>query len=380
VFDYLKNNKYFAQVAGTIERHAVEELKEFGAEVIQEIPRGIRFSCNQETLYRIVYCSRLIQRVLVPIINFQCHSEKYLYQQSYKNVDWTSIFDLNESFSIDCNVSKSNISHSLYASQLLKDAICDQFRDKFNARPNFSTKDADFNLSLHISDNHATISFDAAGKSMHKRGYRKGSNSAPMQETLAAALVRLSGWDGSKPLYDVMCGSGTILAEALMHYCHIPAGYLREDKGLKYLPDFDSELWEKIKKEENSKIIALPNGLINGSDISAKSIEFAKENLLSLPSGNKINLKTASFQNLEKIPERVIISNPPYGVRLGERENVGKLYNELGDFLKQKCPQSEAYILCGSNDLVSALRLRAHWKKTLKNGDIETKFAKIIMK
>lgn len=380
MLEYINNKKYFAQVAGSLEKHAAEELKELGAEVIQEIPRGIRFSCDQETLYRVIYCSRLVQRILAPIISFQCHSDKYLYSQAYKNVEWTELFKLEESFSIVSNVSNSKIQHSLYAGQVLKDAICDQFRDKYEARPNFSTKEADLNLSLHITDNWATISFDVAGKSLHKRGYRKASNLAPMQETLAAAVIKLSEWDGSKPLYDVMCGSGTLLAEALMKYCNIPAGYLREDKGLEYLPDFNEELWNKVRKDENDKIRELPSGMINGSDISATSVAFAQENLHALPYGDRVKLNVSSFQHLEKQDNRVIICNPPYGVRLGEKETINKLYNELGDFLKQKCPASEAYVLCGSNELVSALRLRANWKKTLKNGDIETKLAKIIMR
>ncbi|OQY37911.1 MAG: hypothetical protein B6226_04460 [Candidatus Cloacimonetes bacterium 4572_65] len=380
MFEYTKSDKYFAQVSGGLERHAVEELTAFGAEIVQEVPRGIKFSCTKEVLYRIIYCSRLIQRVLAPLISLDCHSEKYLYSQLYKNVDWTSLFSLDETFAIISNVSDSRIDNSLYAGQVMKDAICDQFREKYNARPDFSSRDADIVFSLHIRENFATVSMDAAGKSLHKRNYRQGTNVAPMQETLAACVVKLTEWKGDNVLMDVMCGSGTILAEALMKYCNIPAGYLRSDQGIYFLPDFDKELWLKIRAEENAKIIPLPKGLIKGSDVSAKSISYAKKTLRMLPSGENVELEVKRFQEIEVGENRTIVCNPPYGVRMGTLERTETLYNDLGDFLKKKCPKSVAYVLCGSADLVPALRLRAHWKKSLKNGDLDTKLAKIIMR
>jgi putative N6-adenine-specific DNA methylase len=378
--EYIKTSKYFAQVAGSLEPHAKAELEELGATVLQEVPRGLRFSCDKATLYRILYTSRLLQRVLAPLFSFQCHSEKYLYSQANKAIDWTALFSPELSFGIDSNVSNSHISHSLYAGQLLKDAICDQFREKFGRRPDFKTQGADINLNLHIRENWAAIALDVSGLSMHKRGYRTGANLAPLQETLAAAMVRLSGWKGETPLLDPMCGSGTILAEAMMAYCHIPAGYLREDKGIGFLPDFDSKLWQTIRCEENAKIIPLPKGLISGSDSSPASIVYARENLANLPGGENVSFDICRFQDLEKQAGRCIITNPPYGVRLGNTDSTLILYHELGDFLKQKCPNSEAYILCGSKELVPELHLRAHWKKSLKNGDIDVKLAKIIIK
>ena len=156
----------------------------------------------------------MIQRVLAPIISLDCHSEKYLYSQLNKNVDWTALFNLDETFSIVSNVSDSKIGNSLYAGQVMKDAICDQFRDKFNADQTLQLRDPDISFSLHIRKNMATVSFDVAGKSLHKRNYRQGVNVAPMQETLAAAVIKLTEWKGDTILMDVMCGSGTLIIEA----------------------------------------------------------------------------------------------------------------------------------------------------------------------
>jgi len=213
--------RYFAVVAGSLERHASQELESLGAEVLKVHSRGLDFMAELPVLYRILYCARLIQRVLQPILSFNCHSYKYLYNQARKNIDWSEIFELTNSFGINCNVSNSFTRHSLYSSQILKDAICDSFRDKYGARPNYSNREPDILFNLHIHENRATISLDILGLSMHKRGYRQHSVEAPLQETLAAAMVKLSGWEGDEPLYDPMCGSGTILAEAHMHYCRI---------------------------------------------------------------------------------------------------------------------------------------------------------------
>jgi len=377
--EYQKNHTYFAQVAGSLEKHAKEELTELGATVFKEVPRGLHFSCANQTLYRIVYCSRLAQRILAPLASFNCHSEKYLYQMAGKLVDWTSLFSVERSFGIESNVSASKINHSLYAGQRLKDAVCDQFRAKFGKRPDFMSSGADINFNLHLRENKAVISLDISG-SMHKRGYRSSTVEAPLQETLAAAIIRLSGWSGDKPLLDPMCGSGTLLAEALMHYCHIPAGYLRSQLAIRTLPDFEPQLWQTMKESADSEIRALPKELISGTDIKARNLEVTGQNLAQLPYGDRISLKVSRFQDLSTRPGLCIVTNPPYGVRLGSEDSIKSLYNDLGDFLKQKCPASEAYILCGSDMLVPALRLRAHWKKSLKNADLDVKLAKIIIK
>ncbi len=363
-----------------MERHAAAELGELGAALGREVPRGLHFSCDQETLYRVLYTSRLVQRVLAPLATFACPDEKTLHRKARDLIDWTSLFPVDTSFGIQANVSSGRIRHSLYAGQLLKDAICDSFRDKTGQRPDFSTRQAPVNFNLHIHADRATISLDMTGVSMHKRGYRKAAGAAPLQETLAAAMIRLSGWDGSRKLLDPMCGSGTILAEALMHYCRVPAAWLRRDSGYQFLPDHAPELFERVKASAVALIRPLPEGLIEGSDMNARNVETARENLALLPGGDRVELQVSRFQDLGRESGRRVITNPPYGVRLEDSGSAERLYNELGDFLKQKCPDSESYILCGDKNLVPRLRLRAHWKKNLKNADLEVALAKIVVR
>jgi len=373
----LEQDHYFAVVSGSLEKIARLELENFGARIIWDIPRGLHFCCSKESLYRILYEARLIQRVLMPLLHFDCHSIKYLYQQAFKNIPWHTMFGLSQSFGIDTNVSNSFTRHSLYAGQILKDAICDNFRERFGERPAFTNKEPDILFNLHIHDNKVTISLDILGQSLHKRGYRKASVEAPLQETLAAAIIQMGSWDQEMPLWDPMCGSGTILAEALMLYCRIPAGYLRNHSRLELMPAFDSGLWQEVVKQANAGIRELPQGLIRGSDINETAIRAAEENLRLLPFGDRVKFETMRFESYSGDFCGIIFSNPPYGVRLGNHDDVGILYSALGDYLKQHCKGSTAYILCGSKELIPKLRLRAHWSKSIKNGDLDSRLAKI---
>lgn len=375
----MENQRYFAVVQGSLEKHAQAELEGFGAKVLQELPRGFYFSCSEAELYRILYEARLLQRVLLPLFNFDCHSTKYLYREAFNRIDWTKIFDLKESFGIVSNVGNSAIKHSLFAGQTLKDAICDRFRSVYDARPDFSTKNPDILFNLHIFNNHANIYLDILGQSMHKRGYRKVSTDAPMQETVAAAMIRLSEWDGNTPLWDPMCGSGTILAEALMFACNIPAGYLRDNSKISKMPSYDPALWEKTVREANARIKPLPKGLISGSDMGYKTVAAAKENLKNLPGGDRIELWQMMIQDFDGKFSGYIVTNPPYGVRLSDPKQVHRIYEDLGDFLKKRCGDSTAFVLCGEKALIPKLRLRAHWDKSLKNGNLDSRLAKIVI-
>jgi putative N6-adenine-specific DNA methylase len=259
----------------------------------------------------------------------------------------------------------------LYASQVLKDGIADYFRSKFDKRPNVNTVNPDVRFNLFIEKDKAILSLDTSGESLHKRGYRLLAGEAPMQETLAAAIIRLSEWNGEKPLLDCMCGSGTILCEALMHYCRIPAQKLRKNFGFFYLPDFDKTLWEKLRQEADEKIRPLPKGLISGSDKSPISLKVAKDNLSRLPYSDSVTLSAHPFQHIKQFENGVLITNPPYGIRLGERDEVEALYKELGDFIKTKCKSTTAFIYTGDPSLRKHIGLKTSKRIPLVNGKLE---------
>lgn len=375
MFQYQLTNRYFGQIAGAMEELGAEELAQLDAHDIKTSYRGVFFNAEPAILYRINYTSRLFTRILAPLLTFQCHSTRYLYKTA-KTINWAGLFSVDHTFAVFASVANSKIKHSKYAALVLKDAIADYFRDNYQKRPNIEKINPDVWINLHIDNDKAVISFDCSGGSLHRRGYRSEAVAAPIQETLAAAIIRLTEWDGSRPLYDPMCGSGTLLCEALMRYCQIPAGYLRKKFGFELLPDFDPHLWLDEKQAADQKIRQLPEGIIAGSDVSAGAIASATNNCSRLPGGGYINLGIKDFHDIKSLANQVIVCNPPYGIRLGDKMEIVQLYNAFGDFLKQKCQAASAFVYLGDRQLIPQIGLKPRWKKPLVNGALDGRLVK----
>jgi putative N6-adenine-specific DNA methylase len=371
MYEYRKNGRFFAQAPGSMEELCLAELRELDATNCELAYRGVYFQADPATLYRINYSSRLLSRVLAPLLSFPCSDPRTL-TAAARTYRWETLFAVDQTFSITASVAKSDITNSLYAAQCLKDGIADHFRDVTGGRrPDVDTVSPDVRFNLRIENNRAGISLDTSGASLHKRGYRLLAGEAPMQETLAAAIIRLSGWQGEQPLWDCMCGSGTLLCEALMHYCRIPAQFLRKHFGFFHLPDFDPALWKKVKAECDAGIRPLPEGLISGSDISRKALDIARSNLSHLPFASSVALSCKAFQHVKRFENGLLLANPPYGIRMGEIEQVRKLYTELGDFLKQRCTGTSAWIYTGDKALRKNIGLRSNRRIPLVNGKLE---------
>lgn len=375
MYKYQEHPRYFAQLAGGIEDIGADEVTELGASDTSPSYRGCYFDADDETLYRINYLSRLVTRVLAPLTSFGCHSTDYLYR-TLREFEWTDFLGVDDTFAVFANVSNSKIRHSKYAALRVKDAVVDTFREATGRRPNVDTRDPHVWFNLHIENNHATLSVDTSGGSLHRRGYRVDAGTAPMQETVAAAIIRLSEWNGETPLYDPMCGSGTILAEALMHICRIPAGYLREHFGFEALPDFQPEVWSRVREGADAEIRPLPEGMIGGSDIDPEAVQVARKNLMVLPEGQNVQLKVADVLGLEGFDGATIITNPPYGIRMGNRRRVEGLITSFGDFLKQRCTGSTAFLYVGERELLKHVGLRPTWKRTLVSGSLDGRLAR----
>lgn len=376
MFEYQRTGRYFAQTGRELERLAAEELTEIGATQVELGFRGVHFSASRNVLYRIIYCARLISRVLAPLVRFECPGEDDLYRHSLA-VEWEGILSPRQTFAVSASVSGEGITHSHFAALRVKDAIVDRFRDRTGQRPDIDVRRPDVGINLYVEDRNAALSVDVSGGSLHRRGYRLVSVSAPVQETLAAAIIRLSGWQGEKPLVDPMCGSGTLLAEAVMSGCSIPAATKRGRFGFENLPDFEAQVWAAVKAESDSRIRPLASGLISGSDLDPQAVAAAQTNLNSIPQGNQVGVRRADFRDIERVENSVIVCNPPYSVRQGDIEEVRKLYKDFGDFLKQRCPGSTAYLLCGNLDLIGAIGLKPSRRIILYNGPIECRLVKI---
>ena len=372
LFDYQKNRKYFAQIAGRSEKIGARELQDLGAEDIEIGYRGAHFKADKSTVYKINYTARIVTRVLAPITEFPSPNTDILYDEA-KKIPWENFFTIDDSFAIyaNINIKSSKIYHSKYASLKLKDAIVDRFRDKRGKRPDVNTIRPDIVFNLYIENDIATISLDTSGDSLHRRGYRIDSGEAPMQESLAATIIRLAQWNGENELYDPMCGSGTLLCEALMKYCRIPSGYLKNNFGFENLPDFDFKLWKEVKDSCDSKIKKLETGLIKGSDISSEMIRIARENCSQLPYGDRIILSVKPFQDIKKIENMTIVVNPPFGIRMSNVGRLKNLYTEFSKWLKNKASGSKVLVYSGKPELLDYIWMRADWEKKLVNGGVE---------
>ena len=375
MYEYQITKRYFAQIAESIKDLGIQELHDLGASNITPEYGGLYFNAGKEALYRINYSSRLVSRVLAPLVSFNCRAPEQLYKKA-RGIKWMDFISVRGTFAVFGNVSDSSITNSHYASLRLKDAIADSFREKSGRRPDVDTRDPDIWLNIYIRSNNAVISVDTSGGSLHRRGYRKDAVPAPMQETVAAAIIRYTQWDGSVPLYDPMCGSGTLLIEALMHYCRIPSGLLRKRFGFESLPDHNRSLWARVKKDQDRQMRDLPAGLISGSDISPEAFKISKMNFLRLPNGDRIRLEKLDFRKGKGLTNGVIIMNPPYGIRTGNAQELDSLYGSLGDFLKQKCKGSAAYIYFGEREYIKKIGLKPAWKKPLVSGGLDGRLVK----
>jgi len=375
-YTYQSTQNYFAQVGEGLETLAQEELLELGANHVKLAYRGMYFKAEAKALYKITYMSRFIQKIIATLEFFDCHSTNYLYQRA-SAIEWSDFLTPDTTFAIFSNVSNSHIRHSKYAALCVKDAIADYFTKRFDKRPNVDTENPDVWFSLFLHSNRAVIGLEVSGGSLHKRGYRAVGHEAPMQETIAAAIIKQAEWDGERPLIDPMCGSGTLLCEALMRYCRIPSGYLRPIFGFEFLPDFDTDLWKQVKKSCNEAIRPLPDDLISGSDVSIKAIEAASANLLCLPHGDKVKLRAVDFRHVKDVKNTTIVSNPPYGLRLQKKEGMALFTKELGDFLKQQCTGSSAYLYFGDRQWIKSIGLKTAWKRPLASGGLDGRLVKL---
>jgi len=378
LYIYQKTNRYFAQVANDIKDLAAAELRRLGAAGTEDAYRGLHFKAEPKVLYRVNFESRLISRVLAPLASFPCPSDEALYQQASR-IHWGDFLDPSRTMAVFATVSHSTITHSQFAALRLKDAVVDYFRRRTGKRPSIDTRDPDVWLNLHIEKNRATISLDTSGGSLHRRGYRKQTVSAPMVETLAAAIIHLTEWDGQQPLVDPFCGSGTLLCEAYMAASRTPAGILRRRFGFENLPDFDTRLWQQVKRSGlNQRILTHP-GLISGSDIAAEAVRATRANAATITRNHHIGIEQQDAFSIPKIEGKLIVCNPPYGIRMGRNDDLAGFYKRLGDFLKQRCRRSTAFIYFGERAYIKRLGLKPSWKKPLATGGLDGRLVKYVL-
>ena len=372
---YQRDPRYFAQVGGGAESSAAEELRALGATDLTGGVRGIHFRADAATLYALVYAARLPQRIIAPLAQFHCHDADYLFRQT-KALAWEQFLRPEQTLAVFANVSGSRLRDSRYVVQRVKDGICDRLRETTGTRPRVDIRSPHLWVSAHVAHDLVTLGLDLSGGSMHRRGYRREQGEAPMQETVAAAIIDLSGWDARSPLYDPMCGAGTLLAEAWLKAAGIPAGFLREHFGVMQLPDFDLVIWKSMKKGRDSRISPPPAGTVRGSDLDPAMVDAARRNLARLPGGDRIEVARADLRTLTGLGGALVVSNPPYGLRLQAGGGIDAFTKELGDWLKFRSGASAACLYFGERALLKHIGLRPAWKVPLRNGGLDGRLAR----
>lgn len=350
------------------------ELDLLGAANTQILKRAVSFEGDISLLYRANYACRAALRILKPILVFPITKQEDLYNH-INNIPWEDYISNEKSLAVDAVNASSVFTNSQYVSLKTKDAIVDRFREKTGSRPSVDLDNPDLRINIHLYKETCTVSLDSSGSSLHKRGYRHVTGPAPLNEVLAAGLIQLSGWDKKVPLYDPMCGSGTILIEANMLARNIPSGYFRPKFGFEKWMDFDQILWDKIKEEENAKIVDTNVG-IYGTDISSRAIATAAENIGFTKFQKQIHIEVAAFENtIPKGPGGMIICNPPYDERL-QLDDIISFYKSIGDVLKKKYTGFEAWIISSDLKALKFIGLHPSKKIMVFNGPLECKFVR----
>jgi len=349
-----------------------EELRKLGAQNVKPMNRAVSFKGDKGFMYKANLNLRTALRILKPIAYFQAHNEKELYQKLCE-IDWPGIFDLDSTFATHATTHSEVFTHSKYASLVMKDAIVDTFRKKFDKRPNVDPEMPNISINLHIAKHTCTVSLDSSGDSLHKRGYKLNAVTAPMNEVLAAGLILLSDWNKISNFHDPMCGSGTLLIEAALIAYNIPANIFRERFGFEGWKNFDEELFEKIKEISLEKETHY-YGKITGSDHFQKAVRISRENIDNALFYENIKVTKSDFFETEIAPETFVIFNPPYGERIDL--GVNDFYEKVGATLKHKYQGCSIWLISSDIENMKFIGLRPSRKIKVMNGKLECSFRK----
>lgn len=366
-----QKKQFVAKTLQGLEEILAEELRVIGASDVTVQRRLVSFTGTTEILYRANFQVRTATRILMPIYEFKARNAEELYGLA-KKFDWTSVMDLSHKFAVDATVSSEFFTHSHYVALKLKDAVADHFRDRYGRRPFVDPKKPNIQLHIHISDQDCTILLDSSGESLHKRGYRLYQDIAPINEVLAAGLIKLSGWDGTTPIIDPMCGSGTILIEAALMARGIAPGVFRKHFGFEDWLDFDKTTFEKVFNDESYEHDATPT--IIGGDLSKAAVEVAILNFKNAGVNKLIEINQLSlFDYYPPEGPGFVITNPPYGERL-KKEQITVFYKQMGDCFKQRFHNYNVWMISGNPEALKNFGLHPTKTHTLFNGPLECKY------
>lgn len=346
-----------------------QELEQLKCQDIRAVDGGVACKGGMEQVYRINLHSRTASRVLLRLTKSGYRSEQDIYKAA-KNIRWTDWFDLEQTFKVKVEGKRAQVKSLDFVGLKIKDAVCDVFRDACDARPSVGKILPDIRIHAFIDERDIQIFIDTSGEALFKRGYRQDTGEAPMRENLAAGLLLLAGYDGTQPFQDPFCGSGTIVIEAAWIATRRAPGLMRRF-GFEKLKNFDAALWKKLQHEAETQIRPAP-APISGSDNDRYMIRAAVANAQAAEVETFIRFEVKDAQDTRPNGEGgILISNPPYGVRLAEVQALQALYPQLGAWLKQHYAGWLAGIFTGDRDMPKFMRLSPKRKIPLYNGNLD---------
>jgi len=372
---------FFATCPKGLEYLLRDELVALGAADVREALAGVYFSGTLETAYRACLWSRLASRILLPLAEFDAATDDALYA-GVQTIDWSQHLAAHATLAVDAGTAQSKLTHSQFIAQRVKDAVVDQFRQRDGSRPGVDTEEPDVRINLRLRRDRATLSLDLAGSPLHRRGWREVQGEAPLKENLAAAMLLRARWPEmyaqGGALLDPMCGSGTLLIEGALMVADVAPGMRRDYFGFLGWQQHDIALWrgllEEARQRADTGLRALRSCFF-GSDADARMVQTAKRNAQEAGVSGFFTLDKHDALHVSPPPgvtHGLVITNPPYGERLGERDEMPKLYRALGETLRARFAGWRAAVLAGDVELGRAMPLRADKKYALYNGALET--------
>ncbi|WP_448555316.1 bifunctional 23S rRNA (guanine(2069)-N(7))-methyltransferase RlmK/23S rRNA (guanine(2445)-N(2))-methyltransferase RlmL [Thalassotalea montiporae] len=369
--------QFLALTSPGIEILLVDEIQQLGGSNVVQKPEGVYFTANLERAYHIVLWTRLASRVLLKLSEGDAQNKDDLYQAA-KAVEWDDCFSPEHSFAIDFVGKSREIRNSQFGGLTVKDAIVDYFRENDLDRPSVSKQDPDIRIQARLLKGQVSFYLDFSGRGLFQRGYRKDSGAAPLKENLAAAMVIRSGWldDTSRPLVDPMCGSGTVLIEAVGLATKQAPGLERDYWGFEHWFGHDDALWQQARDNANqasTENFSNFTGKVYGSDIDSRVVNTAKQNARKAGISDLIEFSCKDAGKINNVFSKpgVVLFNPPYGERIGELPELVELFGEFGGKLKQQYANWRVSILTANTELLSLLKLATSKRYKFKNGPLD---------
>ena len=369
-----KNFKMVAKTFFGFEEILAKEVQQLGGQDVQTGTRVVTFSGDKGFMYKANLSLRTALKILKPIKWFKVFNEKDLYD-GVSSIDWSHFMTEKQTFVVDVTLYSEAFNNSQFVALKTKDAIVDQFRANTGVRPSIDKDFPDLRIHIHLDRDQCTVSLDTSGESLHQRGYRSATNIAPINEVLAAGMLILSGWDGNSHFLDPMCGSGTILAEAAMIACNIPANINRKEFAFEKWNDWDNDLFDQIIDSLMKKTREF-HYTIKGYDKAPSAVRKAQDNIQNANLDDYVTIEQKDFFETEKQTEGPLhmVFNPPYGERLDI--DMERFYREIGDTFKQSYPNTQAWFITANLEALKFVGLKPSRKIKLFNGKLEARLLK----